>query len=75
MKKLLLVLVVVVGLFGADQSEEKKIRLERAVEMLGGSCGKVSSFSEFPGKIHIYCTNGRNYVLKFDGIQYSLKAR
>lgn len=75
MKKLLLVLVLVIGLFGSENTEEEKVKLNFAVEHYGGSCGGVESYAKFRDKFHVYCLNGRNYVLYHDGFGWKLKAR
>lgn len=70
-----LILIVSIGLFSvlsASQSQDKKDRLLSAVQMLGGSCGSVVSYTELKGyggsngSISIYCSNGANYSLKKD---------
>lgn len=73
MKKL--ILIASIGLFSvlsASQSQDKKDRLLGAVQLLGGSCGSVESYTEIKGwggsggSISIYCSNGANYSLKKD---------
>jgi len=77
----LAVLGLVFNLNADSNTQDKKDRLLQAVELLGGTCGKVDKYTEIGaygsnrGRISIYCTNGMNYSLSKGAYGYELKVR